>query len=368
MKSNKKMIIILASVIGVIVLLIIILMLVANGGTKNLDYSAIEERIKMAGENYYRDHENELPETGTKTMNISKLITDGYLSDINKKLKDGVTCNGTLYVTKTVTDYSYRAKLDCGSAYSTKTLSSVLLENIVSNGSGLYKTEEVNPDNPSEMHNVYIFRGDNVNNYIKLGDFYWEIIKVYENGEIAVLGDAELLRNLWDNRYNVETDYYHGINKYDVSRVKDAIVEDVLNFEDGYNIIKSLITTHTACYGNRYLDDTSKDGSAECSKTLPNQYFSLLPIYDYMNASLDGNCNKVMDNSCYNYNFLSNHHEEWWTITGVADNTEEVYSIDSVAEREYASVTKGIRLYAHFDPSVMYVSGSGTYEDPYIVK
>ena len=185
---------------------------------------------------------------------------------------------------------------------------------------------------------------------------------------LVVLGDPELLRATWDNRFNIITDNYRGINQYDISRMRDSIDTEVVDDEEGYLIIKSLITTHTACYGNRSLDDTSKDGSTECSSTLPNQYFSLLPLYDYMNASLDPNCNKALDNSCYNYNYLASNNEEWWTITGVADNTEEVYYISNTVEREYANRIRGVRLYAHFDASVTYVSGSGTYEDPYIVK
>ena len=367
MKDNKKMIVILASAVGIILLIIIILMLVAGAGGKSLSYSQIEERIVSAGKNYFADHNDELPEVGTKTLSADKLTDEGYLIDISKRVKGDSTCDGTLYVTKTAHSYSYRAILDCGSDYSTKTLKSVVMNDIVTSGNGLYATEQINPDT-GNLETVYIFKGDNVNNYIKLGDFYWRIVKVYENGEMAVLGDPELLRATWDNRFNISVNSYHGINEYDISRIRDTIDTEVLDYEDGYLIIKSLITTHTACFGNRSLNDTSKDGSTECSKALPNQYFSLLPVYDYMNASLDSNCNKAEDDSCYNYNYLASENDEWWTITGVADNTEEVYYVDNTIDREYANRSRGSRLYAHFDASVTYVSGSGTYDDPYIVK
>ena len=87
-----------------------------------------------------------------------------------------------------------------------------------------------------------------------------------------------------------------------------------------------------------------------------------------MNASMDTNCKTALDNSCYNYNYLASSNEETWTITGVADNTYEVYYIDGTLEADYANVTNGVRLLAHLDANVTYVSGTGTYEDPYILK
>lgn len=368
MKLNKKMIIMLASVIGVIVVLIIIMMLFLGGKGKNLSYDKIEEKIVIAAESYYNDNEDELPSSGTKSIDVDTLVSEGYLNELSKYTKEGVTCDGKAFVTKTASGYSYRVNLDCGKEHKTKTLSSVVTKDVVTSGSGLYKTTQVNPYDNSNTHDVYIFKGDSVKNYVKVGDFYWEIVKVYENGEIAVLGDPDLLRVNWDNRFNVNVGEYHGINEYKISRMLDSINEEVVEDDDGYLNIKSLITTHTTCTGKRSLDDTSRDGSAECSETLEEQYFSLLPVFDFMNASLDKNCIKAEDASCYNYNYLATGSDEWWTITGVGDNTRDVYYFDNTLQHDYASRTKAVRLYVHLDANVAYVSGTGTYDDPYIVK
>lgn len=369
MKFNKKLIIMLASVIGVVVVLIIVIMLfTAGGGTKKLNYDEIEEKILTAGQNYYADNEDKLPETGTISLDADTLVSEGYLNDISKYTDENVTCDGTLYVTKNPSGYSYRVKLDCGKEYSTNTLKNKIMNDVVTTGSGLYEVQQVNPNNNSTTETVYIYRGDNVNNYVLVGDYYWRIVKAYENGEIAVLGDSALLRDLWDDRYNVDTNKYRGINEYEVSRLYDTISREVVGADDGYLRIKSLITTHTACIGKRNLDDTSRDGSSECSETLENQYFSLLPAYDYLNASLDTNCNKTRDASCYNYNYLSSDFNQWWTITGVADNTQDVYFVNGTIGTTYASQTMPVRMYAHLDANTTYVSGSGTHEDPYIVK
>ena len=369
MKLNKKMIIILCSVIAAILVLIVIIMLLLGGRSKKLSYNKIEEKIVTAGMNYYKNHQDQLPEVGTVSIDTSTLVAQGYLSDLTTYTGEDEICNGTLYVTKNPSNYSYRAKLYCGTNYVTKTFKERVVTDVVTSGSGLYAEEQVNPNaDDASMHKVYVFKGYNVNNYIKVGSYYWRIVKIYENGEMAVLGDPELLRTIWDNRYNIEEDKYTGINSYAVSRLSDTINTKVVGDVDGFLKIKSLITPHTACIGNRDTNDASKDGSSECSETLENQYFSLLPAYDYLNASLDSNCIAALDESCYNYNYLASERDEWWTITGVGDNTYEVYFVDGVMEADNASYTKSVRLYAHLDANVTYVSGTGTYADPYILK
>lgn len=365
---NKKMIIMMASVVGVIIVLIIVLMLFAGGGSKKLDYSKIEDKIIAAGENYYSDHEDKLPKSGTESMDVATLVAEGYINELSRYTAKDVSCSGKLHVTKTPSGYSYRSSLNCGDTYTTKNLKSAVMDNLVTSGNGLYETEQVDPNNTNSSQKVYVFRGDNVSNYVKIGDYLWEIVKVYENGEVAVLGDPELLRTSWDNRYNVDTKTYRGINDYAVSRMRDTIIAEVINDVDGYLNIKKFITTHTACIGKRNLSDTSKDGSIECSKTLTDQYFSLLPVYDFMNASLDGNCTKALDDSCFNYNYLSSLYRQWWTGTGVGDNTQDVYYLDTSLKTDFASHTNGVRLYAHLEANTIYVSGNGTKEEPYIVK
>ena len=383
MKLNKKMIIMLASVIGVMVVLIIVIMLFVGGGSKVLSYDDIEAKLLSAGESYFLDNEDKLLADGANVVDDDTLVENGYLNDLSTYTEEDVTCNGKVYATKNPSGYTYHAMLDCGKKYSTKTLANKIIKDVVLEGSGLYEEEQVNPNDNSKTHAVYVFKGDNVNNYIKVGDYYWQIVKIYENGEIAVLGDPELLRDTWDNRYNVDSKKYNGVNDYTVSRIRDTIDREVVNDQEGYLMIKSLITTHTACVGKRTLDDTSRDGSVECSKVLENQNFSMIPVFDYMNASLDKNCNKALDYSCYNYNYLASGYDPSWTITGVENqgaftsedgeyftgiNTHLVYGVDSTLNYFDASNVMGVRLYAHLDANTKYVSGSGTYEDPYIVK
>ena len=368
MKLNKKMIIMMASVVGVIVVLIIVLLLFASGGSKNLSYSEIEERIVTSGKSYYEDNEDKLPTEGDVELNISTLVSEGYMNELSTYTDNGDSCSGKLIVTKTPNDYSYYAYLDCGNEYTTSLFSEYLKKDVVTNGPGLYEMEQVVPGS-DETSSVYIYRGDNVNNYIKVGDYLWQVVKILDNGEIVALGDSSLLRATWDDRYNIDTNYYNGINDYEISRIREFINSDVIEPTDMFVNIKGLITPHTACVANRTKDDTSRDGSTECSKTLENEYFSLLPIYDYMNASLDENCQKVLNDSCSNYNYLSSSSDSsWWLATGVGDDTESVYYVDGKIETSYGSYNRSGRLMVHLNKYVSYVSGSGTVDDPYVIK
>lgn len=353
--------------VAVILFIIVILLLVAGGKSRVLSYYDIEEKIVEAGMNYYYYNKNELPEDGTISIDVNTLIAEGYLNDLSTYTEEDVYCNGRLHVTKNPSEYSYRATLNCGSDYVTKTLKEVVMKNINNVGNGLYEMKQVNPDDISEKQTVYVFKGDGNNNYVKIGDYYWEIIKIYENGEMAILGEPELLKHKWDDRYNIVTEDYDGINDYKMSRIYEYILTNIVNTDD-YLITKRLITPHTACIGNRDFYDTSRDGSVECSQILTKQYFSLLPAYDYLNSSMDENCKCLYDVSCYNYNYLSGYNYEWWLMTATKEDTDKVFYVDGDIRRESASKVKNVRLYAHLDSNVTYVSGTGSYEDPYIVK
>ncbi len=368
MKFNKKMLIILCSVVAIILFIMVIAIIFVGGSSKVWSYATMEEKIILAGKKYYNDNKEELPEFGTTSVDVSTLVSREYLSDLSEHSEEGVYCSGKLYVTKNIIDYTYRVNLDCGDNYSTTKFNDIVMKNLVTTGDGLYETTQVNPENANENHLVYVFKGQTVNNYIKIGKTYFRIVKVYENGEMAILDNGKMLKTNWDNRYNIVTDDYKGINDYERSIVRDAIQQEIINEQETYQALKTLITTHTACIGNKNLDDDTKDGSTECSKTLKNQYFSMLPAYDFMNASLDDNCNEIMSQACYNYNYLSSENGNWWTITGVGDNNQDVYYVSGSIEETYASSSKKIRLYAHLDANVTYVSGSGTFADPYILK
>ena len=86
-------------------------------------------------------------------------------------------------------------------------------------------------------------------------------------------------------------------------------------------------------------------------------------------ASLDSNCEKVRDGACQNYNYLSKYSGEWWTITPNAVDTHNVYQITrGIINTSNSSISKLVRASIYLNNDVIYVSGDGSKESPYVFK
>lgn len=367
MKLNRKMLIIMASVVGAILVIMVIMLLLAGGKSKNLSYAELENKIVSAGQRYFKDKPAELPNAGSLEISTDTLVSNGYMNELSKYTKKGTSCSGKLIVTKIPGDYSYRAVLSCGDSYTTTKFADVLAKGVSDSQNGLYESEQFNPITGNN-ESVYLFKGNNVKNYVKVGEGYWLIVKAFESGHVMLIRYNKFWVNEWDDRYNSVTKDYTGINIYEKSRIKDTLISEVVENNEAYSKIKKLIVPHNVCTGPRSTDDTTRDGSAECSKILENQYFSLLPVYDFMNAGLDENCIKTTNNACYNYNYLAESGVKWWSSTPVLNSDDEVYYISATAKPEQANASLNIRVVTYLDPYISYVSGTGTFDDPYIVK
>ena len=115
-------------------------------------------------------------------------------------------------------------------------------------------------------------------------------------------------------------------------------------------------------------NDTSKDGKIECSTTIEGDYLSLLTAYDFMNASLSSTCKTIVDNNCNNYNYLSTYPKTFWLLTASSDTTFQGYRYSSGISKTRLSSTASARLVANITKNSVYVKGSGTETDPYIIK
>ena len=91
----------MASVVGVIVVIIIVLLLFIGGGSKNLSFEEIENRIVTSGKSYYEDNEDKLPKKGQIELNVSTLVSEGYMNELSTYTEEGTSCSGKLIVTKT---------------------------------------------------------------------------------------------------------------------------------------------------------------------------------------------------------------------------------------------------------------------------
>lgn len=375
--DNKKLIIITSSVVGVIVLLLIVLWLITIFGGKKLSYEQVEEKIVAAAEKYYKDNPTMLPATdGDYSLSYQTLVNSGYIKPLNELLKDGDKCSAEVTVTAQNSSYSYIAFLNCPGIYETKELRSVLTNSVVTSGEGLYN------DN-----GVYYFKGENVNNHIIIGmsgnekkeeTITGRIMSIESDGTIKVRLDTKTeFTYVWDDRYNEVKASNDGYNIFEKSRLKDTLKSlETENKESSdtlllSNKVKSKLVSKNLCIGIRKENDTSKDGSTECSVVSKDTYLiSLITPYEYMRASMDENCKTVNDLSCSNYNYLSSSEQgSEWSLTATDQNNYKSYSfLGASFNLSRASSFKRLRFIVSLNKHVFYKSGTGTSTDPYTIK
>ncbi|MBP3799757.1 MAG: hypothetical protein ILA19_02120 [Bacilli bacterium] len=352
----------------IIILLIITLWLLSlSSKEKSINYSSYEKKMISAAKDYYKVNDKELPGNNSSSeVTLAKLVELKYMEDYSL-LK---SCTGSVTVENKNSSYSYSSYLDCGDDQSSKSLYRHLTQsnNITASGDGLYR-----------MNNEYVFRGEIVNNYVNFSNRLWRIVKIDSNNDIVlILNDNFNAVNTWDDRYNETNDYNSGYNDYEKSRIKDFLDETYRNIKEGNTKDSELLMTKAAtkklvnyklCIGKVGFNQTTKNNSYECSKVIENTKFGLLTISDYMNASLDTNCNAPSSKSCENYNYLINRNN-WWLVTANSDNNYQVYLIESyggiVSSNAY--LYQYVRPVIHLSKNIKYTSGNGTENKPYIIE
>lgn len=359
-ENNKQKFTLLAMVVGVMVIIIFAISFAVKLIGVSISYEDLEEKLVEATESYMEDYPNNLPTETNQTTVVSAttLIENEYIKELKKYVKDP-SCTANINVNYNNGNYEYVAFLTCNK-FKTEKLIDVIKNNneISSFGEGLY-----------DLNNELVYRGQNPNNYVKFADEMWRIVKVNRNGQFILIKEELETSNygLWDNRYNTEAGTQKGINNFSISRVLSALKE---TYEEKYEEYDEYLTAYDVCVGKRSNNDILKDGSVECRSTLSNQNIGLLPIYDYMNASLDSMCLRSNSKECQNYNYLVNSKDKWWTVTGSSENTYDVYYINSYGqiESDDATISANYRYVIALNNNILYKDGNGTLEDPYLIR
>lgn len=366
-KLYRLMGIAMAIFVGFIIL-IMILSAISNSN-KTYSYTEIEKIMKDAAISYFKDNKDSLPaEEGDITeIDAANLTAAEKMKDLSEYLKEGDSCTGTVQVEKTASGYLYTPYLDCGNTYATVELANKILENeeIVTTGYGLYSTKY-----------GHIFRGENVNNYVKLDNALWRIVKITSNNNVVLVSEEGAgFTQPWDNRYNPDKLYESGVNNYANSRIRDyldklynnpskKLDEVVLSKKD-----KKKIVPYNLCISKRLTNSESKDNSVECSEIIKDQKLGLLTLSDYMYASVDENCKNSTTKSCKNYNYLAIK-DSWWLVTGSKEDSYTVFQVSSngaIKDAEAADYAE-VRPVIYLNAKTLYKSGNGSLEKPYKVR
>lgn len=365
--KTKGMIKITIILIGIFVAFILFFVIYKAIFGSALSYDKIENIMVRSAKQYVNNHPEKVEGSiyGTVEIKVSDLIAEGYMKDMSKYTKKDVMCSGSVLVFKNLDDYSYSPKLDCGEAYKYKNLTDEITkeENIVTSDNGLYKVETGEP--------YYIFRGENVDNYLKINNNLYRIMRIDENGNIRLFSEDIGEPFPWDNRYNIDSKYDAGINDFEgtqASRIKDKILS-VYNDEEIFTKdVKSLIIPQEFCIGKRTEKDIDNTGSIECSKKSELMGAGTIALYEYFQVSLDPNCFSSLTPSCKNYNYLAKYSKRYWTLTAAVEDSKYVYAIADNAYATKALTYAYLHLVITINGNVNYIGGTGTLNDPYIVK
>ena len=368
-KARKKLLkmVGIISVILIIVFGLVLLLSVIIG--RNYSYDQIELILKNAAIKYYQVQDVLLPSNdGEKSeVDATTLASDDYkLMKPLSKLKKNVSCTGKVVVEKVNNEYIYTPYLDCGNSYKTEELyKAVTSKNkIVTSGNGLY-----------EMNGEHVFRGDKVNNYVKLSKGLFRIVKITSDNKILLIPEfEEYYSDVWDDRYNLDMGYSSGINLYRPSRMRDMLANIYADKLKKFSLLsdndRQKLTTFSFCIGKRSAEEENNTGAVECADSLDNQMIGLLTASDYINASIDVNCKNTVSKSCQNYNYLKVKNTAWWLGTAPSFDTNDVYYVNENGYLLYsnASSLNIIRPTVMLNNNVMIRSGKGTESDPFILK
>ena len=216
-------------ILGVVVVAIVIFAIVASPKQEEVisgsKYGEIENKLQDAAIKYTKANRKKLPKS-TEDVAVIKLKTlqsNNYIGNIVAVDDSKTKCDGYVEIVKLSEDkedYRYTPYITCGKYYSTKTIGEYIIGVETNDGefnrttdAGLYK-----------IGDEYIFRGENVNNYLMLDSHPYRIIKIDNNNSLQLISMKKTDEDyLWDDRYNVQKDTDDGINDFLKSRLYDSL-------------------------------------------------------------------------------------------------------------------------------------------------
>lgn len=204
----------------------------------------------------------------------------------------------------------------------------LLGNHILNNSSFVYEGEGIYLINGSN-----IYKGENVNNYIKYSNLLWRILRINEDKSLEIVLEDSINNLKWNNT----------ITEYSKSDINTYLNDVFLK-----NINKKLITNTSVC--KDIIDDITK---ISCNEIDSSNYVRLLTVDEFLNS-------KIGDKT-----FISNENNIWLSSRG----SENAWTINGI-NLSYAEVTNtyDVKPVVTLKNSNQIATGSGTKEDPYILK
>lgn len=344
---------------GTIVVIILLIVISACSGGNGNSYEAIENKMVSAAKSYYENRKDILPkeEGGTVKVTISSLVEAELLKEVTDPKDNANSCSGYVEVTKIENDYSYVPFLTCKGNYEPEYLSNKIKNTKTDElGNGVYT-----------VGGSYVYKGEDVDNYVSFNDLLWRIVKIDEAGDIKlVLAKYTIDGYAWDTKYNSESEDNSGnTSNYlltDIRKTLNTYYDETFTKES-----KAKMVSKNICVG-KYMITDAFSTEKECSLIKENEKVSLLNASDYQNASLDTACVNLSSRECVNRNYLASDDIYTWTLNSSLENTYKVMFIYTTIDESYASNERKINPVIYLSNKVITNKGDGTLDNPYIIK
>lgn len=377
MNFIRENIVKIVALLVIAVIVIIVAVACSGGGTPTDDasgYIEMENKLQAAAIKYVKKNPSLLPRTVDKSRKIrlDTLINNKYLSEFHAIEDGNISCTGYVEIIKKSEDkdtYRYTPYIKCGKYYQTKTIGDYIKSNedVVVTGEGLY-----------EQGDKYYFKGEYPKNYIMLGERLYRIIEITEENNLKLISTVKTKNSyVWDNRFNTEKSDYIGINSFSKSRLKESLDFLYNNTDEDEGEVffseteKDYIIEHDFCVGKRSQMDVTINSPSECQETLPMKV-GVISLNEYYRTSVAAGCTSIDKQECNNYNYLfsfNSGNNKFMTSIGNKEDTYNFYYI-YYGELELKKTFAETNLYPviYINSNILYKSGSGTEEDPYIVR
>ncbi len=348
------------TIIGGIVVVAVIFIIVLIVGIMNnhkLSYSKLENKLESAAKSYFAKNEDKLPANEGEEVKVSSetLVSEEYIKELSKYNNDN--CSADVYVELNNGEYVYSPYLHCDS-YTTNTLVYYISNNeqIKTDKDGLYKYGD-----------ELVYRGENVNNYVKINDKIWRILRINGDNSVRLILNTYYDKIAWDDRYNISKNDDVGINDFEVSRMKDSLADFMNDTDYISRDLKKYIVAKNVCVDKVSGFDFSNIYNLNCTNYSEEKYqASLIWLSELFAASLDKNCDNIYSESCANYNYLAK--GRFWTITPLENDTSKVFTTGGVTKAIDAYYSYSIKPVINISRHVLYESGNGTKKNPYTFK
>ncbi len=238
-------------------------------------------------------------------------------------------------------------------------------------GEEIAETDEGLIEDIDDLGLTYYFRGNVQNNYVKIAESLWRIIRINGDGTVKLVLDENVseLAN-----YHSDIENFESLKDASISTYLANYYESNLTEYDDYIInykycieTESISNTNEKLYNGYTRLVTNKIPTFNCLGSLHSSKIGLLTADEVIYAG----ANFEKENKSY-YLYNSKIENVWWTSSLAKASATVFYpfSVNSNGKVEYA--TSGM-LYRNLRPTInlirkTVVSGNGTKDNPYEIK